>query len=150
MPHRESLWIVVADGEHARIVVRDTETGALHTAREITSASAGARSADLGTDRPGRSFESGQPGRHAITPRHDLHEEEKEKFLHAVAAEVNAAAAAHRFHRLLLVAPSRAMAPLRAALSAEAEARVAHALAKDLVKVPDHELHDHVRAWLLP
>src|SRR5574340_1268407 len=101
------LWVLVADGQHARVVVRDA-AGAFRTELTWQSDAMRLRSSDLGSDQPGRSFESVGPARHAIAPKHDLHQLEKTKFLHAVADKVNAAAAERAFDHLLLVAPGHA------------------------------------------
>jgi protein required for attachment to host cells len=57
---------------------------------------------------------------------------------------VDAAAGRDAFDRLALVAPPRALADLRAALGPSARSRLVGVLAKDLVKVPDHEIPPHL------
>ena len=99
-----TLRIVVVDGEHARFVQPD-EDNALRTVGSIDSASAHRRSRDLGSDRPGRSFESGASARHALGQRHDLHAMEKAKFIRLVGEQINAASVRDEFDELLLVAP---------------------------------------------
>jgi protein required for attachment to host cells len=142
-----TLWIAVADGEHARFVQPDGNN-ALHTVRAMDSISAHLRSRDLGSDRPGRSFESASPAHHAVGQRHDLHVMEKEKFARLVADELNAAAARDDFDDLLIVAPPRALRELREALGSVASAKLVGTLEKDLTKTPDHELWPHVRDWV--
>jgi protein required for attachment to host cells len=142
-----TLWIAVADGEHARFVQPDGNN-ALHTVRAMDSISAHLRSRDLGSDRPGRSFESASPAHHAVGQRHDLHVMEKEKFARLVADELNAAAARDDFDDLLIVAPPRALRELREALGSAASAKLVGTLEKDLTKTPDHELWPHVRDWV--
>ncbi len=99
-----TLRIVVVDGEHARFVQPD-EDNALRTVGSIDSASAHRRSRDLGSDRPGRSFESGASARHALGQRHDLHAMEKAKFIRLVGEQIDAASVRDEFDELLLVAP---------------------------------------------
>ena len=74
-----TLRIAIADGEHARFVQPDANY-VLRTVSSINSASAHLRSRDLGSDRPGRSFESGNPAHHAVGERHDLHRMAKDTF----------------------------------------------------------------------
>jgi protein required for attachment to host cells len=142
-----TLWIAIADGEHARFVKPD-DNNVLHTVQAVDSASAHLRSRELGSDRPGRSVESATSARHAVGQRHDLHEMEKEKFARLVADELNAATARDEFDELLLVAPARVMHELREALGRAALSRLVGTLDKDLVKTPDHELWPHVRDWV--
>jgi protein required for attachment to host cells len=148
MVHYSRLWIVIADGEHARFVGREPRGRTLHTVKIFTSRSAGERSSDLVSDRPGRTFESMGTTRHAIQPKHDPHLMAKEAFVESVAEQVNAAAAAGEFDHLVLVAPDRALTTLHEALSAETRKCVVGTLGKDLTKVPDHDLGEHVREWL--
>ena len=144
-----TLWIAIADGEHARIVQPD-DNNVLRTVQALDSASAHLRSRDIGSDRPGRSFESAASAHHAVGERHDLHTMEKEKFARFVAEQLYAAAARDAFDVLLLVAPARALHELREALDTATAAKLVGTLEKDLVKTPDHELSPHVRDWVSP
>jgi protein required for attachment to host cells len=146
--HRK-LCIVAADGEHARFITPAADN-ALHTTERLDSAAAGQRTSDLVSDRLGRSFESASPTRHAITPRHDPHELEKEKFGREVAARINALGAAGAFDALALVAPPPILGLIQDALSSETRAKLVGTLAKDLATVPDHELQPHLQHWVGP
>jgi protein required for attachment to host cells len=142
-----TLWIAIVDGEHARFVQPDGDN-VLHTMCSLDSASAHMRSRELGSDRPGRSFESATAAHHAVGQRHDLHAMEKEKFARFVAEEIDAAASRNDFDELLIVAPARTLHELREALGEAAGTRLIGTLEKDLVKTPDHELWPHVRDWV--
>lgn len=144
-----TLWIVIADGEHARFVQPDARNE-LRTVGALDSASAHLRSRDIGADRPGRAFESGASAHHAVGQRNDLHAMEKEKFIGLVGEHVGAASGRDEFDELLLVAPPRALPELREALDAATQAKLVGTLEKDLVKTPDHELWPHVREWVSP
>ena len=85
-----TLRIIIADSEHARFVQADADN-TLRTVSSLDSASAHQRSRDIGTDRPGRAFESGATARHAVGPRHDLHAMEQERFVRLVGEQINAA-----------------------------------------------------------
>jgi protein required for attachment to host cells len=142
-----TLWIAIVDGEHARFVQPDGDN-ALHTMRSLDSVSAHLRSRELGSDRPGRSFESATTAHHAVGQRHDLHEMEKEKFARLVAGEISAAASRDDFDELLIIAPVRTLHELREALNEAAGTRLVGTLEKDLVKTPDHDLWPHIRDWV--
>lgn len=141
--------IVIADGEHVRFVQPGVDN-VLRTSGSLDSASAHLRSRDIGSDRPGRSFESGAGARHAVGQRHDLHKMEKKKFVHLIGEQIDAASGRGEFDELLLVAPPRALSELRAALDVATQAKLVGTLEKDLVKTPDHELSPHVREWVSP
>jgi protein required for attachment to host cells len=108
------------------------------------------RSRDIGTDRPGRSFESGTSAHHAVGQRHDLHTMEKQKFARLVAEQLDAASARGDFDELVLAAPPRALRELREALDAATVAKLVGTLEKDLVKTTNHELRLHLREWIGP
>jgi protein required for attachment to host cells len=144
-----TLRIVVVDGEHARFVQPDEEN-ALRTVGSFDSASAHRRSRDLGSDRPGRSFESGASARHALGQRHNLHAMEKAKFIRLVGQQIDAASVRDEFDELLLVAPTHVLHELHKAVDPSTQAKLVGTLDKDLVKTPDHELWRHVREWVSP
>lgn len=144
-PH--TVWIAIADGEHARFV-QPGAGNVLHTVSSVDSASAHLRSRDIGADRPGRSFESAASAHHAVGERHDLHRQEKDRFAQFVAEQLNKAAADDSFDELLLIAPPRVMAELRGGLNDAAVKKLVGMLEKDLVKTPDHELWPHVSEWV--
>ena len=143
-----TLWIVVADGEHARFVTPAPKR-AFHTQRVFESPSAHKKSSDLGTDRPTRSTESATGTSHAITPKHDLHEMEKQKFAHQVADEINRASAQGVFDQVVLVAPAHTLKEIRDKLDTTTAAKLVGTLQKDLTGVPDHELAPHLDEWAL-
>ncbi len=146
MKKAEKLWVVIADGEHARVVM-PAPAQQFATTLALDSAAAHKRSAELVSDRPGRGHESATTTRHAIAPRHDPHELAEQAFVREVARQLDEHAAGGEFDRLVLVAPTRALNNLRSAIGANARARLAGTLAKDLVKVPDHTLYAHLEAW---
>ena len=148
MSRHRVTWIVLADGEHARFVTAGPEAH-FHTFERLDSPTAHLRASELGTDAPGRSFESADVARHAIAPKHDPHEEAKARFADSIAALLNAAAAERRFDRLVLVAPGRVMHEIREHLSPAAVQLLAASFTKDLLKTPDGDLPAHFPDWPL-
>ncbi|HUW81147.1 MAG TPA: host attachment protein, partial [Acidocella sp.] len=88
MSKNPRILIVIADGEHARLV-RPRPDNVLRTERHFDSATAHKQSSDLGSDHPGASFHSDASVHHGVAPRHDLHGLEKEKFSRLVAQQLN-------------------------------------------------------------
>ena len=144
MAKSERLWVVIADGEHARVVTA-APANQFKTALALDSVTAHKPSRDLGSDRPGRAQESATATRHAVQPKHDPHELAKQDFLHEVARQLDAHAA--EFDALVLAAPDRALNELRGALAAPIRAKLRGEVAKDLVNVPDHQLFSHLQQW---
>jgi protein required for attachment to host cells len=141
------LWLVVVDGEHARIVAPTAAQGQFATVLSFDSAMAHLPSRDLGTERPGRVHESASTTRHAVTPRSDAHQAAKHAFMLEVAKQLEGHAEAGDFDRLVLVAPAHALHDLREALSPVASTKIVGSLQKDLTKTPDHELTSHLEEW---
>jgi protein required for attachment to host cells len=102
------------------------------------------RSHDLGLDRPPRSKESASPARHAIEPRRDLHQASKEDFVKLVASQLDEEHGRGQFDNLVLIAPPRTLTELKQNLSNQMAKLVVSDLQKDLTKVPDHDLTEHL------
>ena len=138
-------WIVIADGEHARIVAMAAHGRGYETVRAIDSSAAHLKTAALGSERPGRTTERATGLRHAVEPRSDRHRQAKLAFGGVVAAALNQAVADNDCSSFVLVSPSRQLAEIRRNLDAAACSRMTGSLAKDLTKVPDGELSSHLR-----
>ena len=140
---KAKIWYVIADGGRARFVERD-ENGAFGTVVSFVAAELHARSSDLGRDRPARVKESANAARHAVEPRRDLHEAAKEDFVKLVAKQLEAEHKRGQFDSLVLVAPPRVLTELKQKLSKPIAELVVDDLQKDLTKVPDHDLTEHL------
>ena len=144
-----TLWIVIADGEHARFVYPDRDN-VLRTMHAVDAAFAHRRASDIVTDRRGRSFEGASPARHGVSDRHDPHFLEKQRFALLIAEQLNEASDRDDFDKLLLVAAPDTLHELRQGLDATAAEKLVGSLEKDLCKTPDHELWPHLRQWVSP
>jgi protein required for attachment to host cells len=138
---KRKTWFIIADGGRARFVERD-EQGAYRTISSFVSTELKASSRDLATERPGRVHESATTARHAIEPKTDPKEAAKEDFVRYVADQVQSEQ--ENFDDLVLVAPPRVLGQLRETLAKSVADAVTWDLAKDLTKVPDHELSEHL------
>ena len=99
---------------------------------------------DLVSDRPGRVFESHGFASHGKAPRSDPHRELKRGLAHKIADALQTSLADRRYDKLILVAPPTTLGDLREALAKNVRACVTAELAKDLVKIPAGQLHDHL------
>lgn len=143
----EKLWILLADAEHARVVVPNAVAGGFRTATAFDSVVAHRTAADLGTDAPGRTYDRVGGARHAIVPRHDPHAVEEERFLQEIAGFLREAERAGNFQTLVLVAPGKVLHALRRLLDPAVRAKLVGSEGKDLLKVPDHSLPSHLATW---
>jgi protein required for attachment to host cells len=101
---------------------------------------------EIGTDKPGRAFESADGSRHAMEPRVDWHRFEKSQFAKRMADILEKAATRQAFDRLVLVAPPQTLGDLRAALGRQARDRLSAELNKDLTQVGIHDLPPYLSA----
>jgi protein required for attachment to host cells len=142
---RKIVWVVVADGARARILNADREARRLVTVSELASEAARHKTSDLVSDRQGRAFESGDPGRRSgMEPRTDPQRHEQAEFARHVAEELKRAALAQRYDALCLVAAPRALGDLRAHLASEVEALVVKELDRDLTNLDEPQLARHL------
>jgi protein required for attachment to host cells len=143
MKKKPKIWYVIADGGRARFVERD-DNGAYRTVLSFVASELHQRARDLGLDRPARVKESATPGRHAIEPRRDLKEAAKEDFVKLVAEQLDEEHGRGQFESLVLIAPPGVLTELKNNLSKPIGQLVADDLQKDLTKVPDHDLTEHL------
>ena len=132
--------ILIADGAHARVYLN---TGPGHGISEIKEYAKDIdlkASRDIDADRPGRSFDSGGEGRHAMEPPTDAKRHAKDEFARALAEKINAAMTAGEFDRLVLVASPVTLWDLRQHLSKQSSDNIHGEIAKDLTHADNKEL----------
>ncbi|UEM07869.1 host attachment protein (plasmid) [Skermanella rosea] len=149
--HRHAIiWFVLVDGAKTRILrCRSSDPDGIEVVLEEDSREAELRAHDLVTDRPGRSYESASPLRHAVGGP-DPHEAAMERFEAGVADIIDRAASQDRFDGLVLVAPPRVLGRMRQALGARARERLILEEGKDLLGLPDAELKSRLSALVAP
>jgi protein required for attachment to host cells len=145
----ERTWVVIADGAHAKVLEFTPEKPRLEAVNDILFDIDLPATHDLVSDRPGRVFESHGFASHAAAPRSDPHRELKRGLAHKIADALQTSLADRRYDKLILVAPPTTLGDLREALAKSVRACVTAELAKDLVKIPAGQLHDHL-ADVLP
>jgi protein required for attachment to host cells len=139
-------WVLIADAARARVFETRGKGTGLTVVPDMSLDAELAPSHLLGTDRPGRSFESVGRTRHAMESSSDPHREQKRQFARRVAHAVEDRQTAGSFDRLVLVAPAVTMGDLRIALSDKVKAAVVAELVADLTHTPVSELGAHLAA----
>jgi len=146
---RSRIWYVIADGGRTRIVEAREERSLFRTRSEVESVDIHRRSHDVGSDRPGRSHESAGAGSHAVEPREDIHIAAKRDFAREIAVTLNEAGARNEFDRLVIVAPAPILQAIKHHLDSETTKRLTAELQRDLTKVPDQNLNEHLATLTL-
>lgn len=122
------IWILLADGEHARVVTPSAKEGQFHTEVRFQGA--------------------GTIGQHTGS-RLDPHAQAKQHYAAGVATQLDQHAQAHDFDQLVLCAPPHTLHDLREALGKGTATKVVDSLNKDLVKLNDHDVSSHLAKWWL-
>lgn len=127
-----TVWVLVADGDHARVVTPQAVEGRFATVLDFKTGDSGA-------------------AKHSPGSRLDPHAHAEQVFIADIAHQIDHHDQLRAFDQLVLVAPPHALHDLREALGKSAQAKVVGSLHKDLVKLNDHDLSPHLKEfWLAP
>ncbi|HZG09211.1 MAG TPA: host attachment family protein [Allosphingosinicella sp.] len=143
VPHNS--FVVVADGKKMLFFRNegDAEFPKLQVERKREQENPA--DADQSRDRPGRTFDSGGPGRSAYEET-DFHQLEEDRFAHETAEMLKKRALRNDFDQLIIVAPPRTLGELRKHYHKEVEKRLAGEIAKDLTGHPVAEIERIIQA----
>lgn len=137
-------WIVVADGDQAKIFEHDGPGHGLHAVDGLQLEQERLKAQDIMADKPGRSFSSAGPNtRSAVDYRTDPVEARERRFVERLADLLEARHAAGDFDRLVIAAAPAALGDLRPALSESVRGAILAELPKDLTNIPTARLAEH-------
>lgn len=115
------IWVIVADGGHARILESETAHAGVSVRLDLSS-DARLTGGKLAAGRLPRGQESVGSARHGIEPRVSLKQHEKDLFVARLADYLKGGRS--RFDQLVVVAPTRINAALRDALPEAVAAKI--------------------------
>jgi protein required for attachment to host cells len=141
-------WVLIADAARARVFENTGKGTGLTLVQDMTLDAELLPSHELGTDRPGRSFDSVGSGRHAMESPSDLNREQKRHFARRIALAIADRLTRKSFDRLILVAPPVTMGDLRAALPDKVKSALTAEVVADLTNTPMGELPAHLTAHI--
>jgi protein required for attachment to host cells len=144
----KTTLIAVADGSQARFYLHDRPGDAIRPSPFSAMAIENPKTSEQGTDRPGRTFSSVGPGRSAMEPPADWHQQAEDRFARAVAQRIDEIMQGEPGWRLVLVAAPETLGELRQALAPQTRQRVLGELAKDFAKTPDKRLNQALEELL--
>lgn len=137
-------WILVANSTLCRIFTRNMLTGKLDIVREFISEDGRLLSRSIGTDKPGRTFDSAGEGRHAMEPKTTFHHQAREAFARKIADFLNEAVLKDSFHALTIAASTRFLGAIRPFLNQQVQDNIVTQINKDLTHIPPQELVSHL------
>ncbi|MCM2474057.1 host attachment protein [Rhizobium sp. CG5] len=138
-------WVIVCDGAKALFLQNVGTANAVNLSVVEQMSQPDEATRDLGTDRPGRAFQSEGSARSAMEET-DWHEKAEADFLLAVAGRLAALVENGDIQDMVLIAPPKALGLLRPALGAGINNVLRAEIAKDYVKLPVADIEKHLAA----
>ncbi len=129
---RFPVWVVVADGAKARILVGKTGRGAFEKEEVQINPEARKHGRDLVTDAPGRVFDSAGQGRHGMEPPTDPKDAVEESFARELAERLHQGALEDAYEKLYVIATPVFLGYLRKHYTDAIRQRLAGEIDKDL------------------
>lgn len=142
---KHGLWIVVADGERAMLLVNegDAKFPDFKVMREMEQANPATR--EQGTERPGR--HSDGPSEHnSAYEETDWHRLNKERFADEISQILYRQAHANKFDEIVIVAPPQVLGEMRKKLHSEVSSRVVAEIPKTLTNHTVFEIEELLKA----
>lgn len=132
-------WMLVCDGAKALVLRNEGNSELLNLIPVDIALEPHPSAHDLGTDRPGRVYQSQGTSRSEMEET-DWHQQAEDMFLSTVAEKMDALVQQHGVTKVVLVAPPRALGVLRQKLSSTTREMISAEVAKDLTKLPILEI----------
>ena len=136
---RHGEWVVVCDGAKALVLKNDGDIRAPNLKTVQVFEQKDLATHIIGTDAPGRTFNSVGSARSAVEQT-DWHDQAERAFLTQLAQHLEESLASGKTKSLIIVASPRALGMIRSAYSHAVKGAVRIEVDKDLVKMPVHEI----------
>lgn len=135
---QKKTWVLVADGTRARIFVK--KHNKLNNAIGQDLVGENLKESELGTSKPGRSYESANPTRHAYQPRMDWQQHQKELFAKELCEIIEKANDEAEFDELVIISPPKTLGDIRGHLGKKTLPKITEEIPKDITKLTEPEL----------
>ena len=138
MIKQKKTWVLVADGTRARLFIKKFKAIEHLMGHDLVGDNL--RDSEIYMDKPGRSFESANPTRHAYQPRTDWHDYQKQLFAKEICSVLEKAHEQDEFDELIIITPAKMLGNIRNYLGKQILPKIAAEISKDISKLSDHEL----------
>jgi protein required for attachment to host cells len=142
IPH--NAYVFVGDGRKALFLRNDGNQKFPKLRAEKVFEDENPPTHEQGTDRPGRLSETAVVGRRSAVEPTDWHDLGEHRFARNVAAAIEQVIRAGKTKILIVVAPPKTLADLRAAFHADVKACITAEINKDLTSHPIGEIERHL------
>ena len=136
---RQGDWVIVCDGKKALMLENAGDEKFLNLKTREVLDHPDAKTHELGTDAPGRSFSSVGSGRSAMEQT-DWHDIDERRFAKDVADTLQTLVRENNIEALVIAAPPRTLAELRKTMHDDVKKRIIAEVDKDLTNQPLHEI----------
>lgn len=126
------MWVVVADNARARLLVKEPGKNVLVEMEDLVHPEARKHERDRLTDKPGRAYDRGGAGRHAMDNKLSAGEQDAVTFANLIADKLEHARTQHEYQQLVLVSPPEFLGMLRKKLTDQCSKLVTKSIDKDL------------------
>lgn len=140
-----SDWVLTANGVGYTVFAHDKKFAPLSQIKRVDWPGGRTPARDIDADRPGRTFDSGGQGRHAMEPRTNAHEEEEQRLARDIADALAEAQQTGAYRSLIIIAAPRLLGKLRDQLPPAVRQTVVAEVDKDLTAYDANELTDWLR-----
>lgn len=141
MVMKKHLYILVADSGRAKVFSAETPLTSLEPVFDQVNFQGRKKASEVYSDRPG-SKQTSTGGYHSFAGERNTHEDEK--FSRQLCKFLCDAHEGKKFDSLILIAPPHFLGELRAHLHKQCQEVLLNTIHKDLVKMPDRDIIDHV------
>ena len=141
-------WIVVADSARARILSAVDPSSALKPVEQLVSPASRMHDRDLTSDKPGRALDGSGKGRHATSSSKTAKEQIAITFAREVADCLDQGRVDNQYEHLVIVADPKFLGLLMKSLSGPTEKLVSLKIDKDLSKLSEKEIRDHMPTFI--
>ncbi len=147
-----TTWLLVADSVRGRIFEADTPTGAITEIMTLAHPEGRLHEQALTSDLPGRTFDRGGQGRHAMEDRISAKEQDNIRFALRLARHLDAMRIEGKFARLIVVAPPDFLGLIYAKLSPATQKLISMRIDKNLAQKTAREIRDRLpeQLWGAP
>lgn len=137
------VYVVVADQSRARLFIQEGAGKRLRELDELTNPEGRMHEQELSSSRPGRSFDSKGPGRHAMEPKTNAKKHSAIRFAQEICTylETNR----DEYDKLILIAPPEFLGLLRENLPDALVQLVSQEIDKDVVRKNLKEIQQYLK-----
>lgn len=139
-----TIWVVVAESSRARIFSVVNRISPLSEVEDMINAAARSHERDLTSDLPGRSFDSGGQGRHAMESHVDPKKNEVMVFARKVGERLEAARKTGQFDELYIISSPEFLGILRQNLDDVTKKHVTRTINKNLVQKDEAQIREYL------